>query len=255
MAPAGTGWGMNRKLLDRLCWGASLALVVALFLVLDSYARPSLEGGWGPERRRYFSGTLTRAHQLQNEGRYEVRPEATWLLRGGWEDELVGGRALAVHRRPRLVLPVLRPEPLQIELSVAPLPLRGQEEAVATELEYGLNGVSLGTFVVPAGGGILRFRVDPPTVYRGDNILYLYRLTRRSDPDPWLALASMNVQAVGEGVVGQVLPLGNHVTERFQPFAQDFVHDDLLTSSGRAESLGFGQVRLQILPEGTDLAL
>jgi len=246
---------MNRKLVDGLCWGASVAVLVALFLGLDGYVRPPLEGGWGPERRQYFSGTLARAHQLQDDGRYEVRPEASWLLRGGWEDELIGGRALAYHRRPRLVLPVLRPEPLEIQLGVTPLPPRGQQEAVATELEYGLNGVSLGTFVVPAGGGILRFRVDPPTVYRGDNILYLYRLTRRSDPDPWLALASMNVRAVGEGVVGQVFPSGNDVTERLQPLAEDLVHDDLLPSPGRPESLGFGQVRLQILPEGTDLAL
>ena len=51
--------------------------------------------------------------------------------------------------------------------------------------------------IVP--GGVLRFRVEPPGLYRGDNIIYLYRLTRRSDPGPWLALSSMNVRVAGEG--------------------------------------------------------
>lgn len=193
---------MKGKLVNGFAWALCVAILLALLVGLDGYLRPSLEGGWGPERRSYFSGTLARAHELQESGAYEIRPEESWLLRGGWEEELVGRRALAFHRRPRLVLPVLHPEPLQVELQVTPLPPRGQSEAVATELEYGLNGVTLGTFVVPAGGGILRFRVEPPTVHRGDNILYLYRLTQRSDPDPWLALASMNARVVGEGVVG-----------------------------------------------------
>jgi len=55
---------------------------------------------------------------------------------------------------------------------------------------------------VPPEGGVLRFRVEPPLLYRGDNILYLYRLTRRSDPEPWLALASVNVRGSTEGVIG-----------------------------------------------------
>jgi hypothetical protein len=47
---------------------------------------------------------------------------------------------------------------------------------------------------------VLRFRVEPPVLYRGDNIIYLYRLTRRSDPEPWLALGWMNVRvAATEG--------------------------------------------------------
>jgi hypothetical protein len=73
---------------------------------------------------------------------------------------------------------------------------------MATELEYGLNGVALGRFVVPPEGGVLPFRVEPPLLYRGDNILYLYRITRRADPDPWLALTSMNVRGATGGVIG-----------------------------------------------------
>ena len=99
------------------------------------------------------------------------------------------------------MLPVLHVEPLQVQLDVTPLPPPGQG-AIATELEYGLNGVELGRFVVPPEGGVLRFRVEPPLLYRGDNILYLYRLTRRSDPEPWLALASVNVRGSTEGVIG-----------------------------------------------------
>ena len=190
---------MRGKLLDGLSWGASAAILVALFVGLDGYVRPSVDGGWGPERRRYFSGSLERAHELQDAGRYRVPPNEGWLLRGGWEEDLSEGKALAVHRRARLVLPVLRAEPLQIQLQVAPLAPRGQEETIATELEYGLNGVELGRFTMPPDGGVLRFRVEPPGLYRGDNIVYLYRLTRRSDPGPWLALGSMNVRVASDG--------------------------------------------------------
>ncbi|MGH9462789.1 MAG: hypothetical protein ACRD1X_16355 [Vicinamibacteria bacterium] len=193
---------MNRgRVVDGLCWGASVVILVALFVSLDGYVRPSLEGGWGHERRAYFNDTLRRAHELQDEGRYRIEPSEPWLLRGGWDEELSGGKAIAGERRARLVLPVLRVEPLQIELDVMPLPPPGQE-AMATELEYGLNGVELGRFVVSPEGGVLRFRGEPPVLYRGDNILYLYRLTRRSDPFPWLALVSMNVREWTEGVIG-----------------------------------------------------
>jgi hypothetical protein len=190
---------MKGKLLDGLGWAASIAILLALFVGLDGYVRPSLEGGWGPERRAYFNDTLRRAQELGDAGRYRVEPSEAWLLRGGWDEELSGGKAVAGERRVRLVLPVLRPEPLQIQLDVTPLLPRGQE-AVATELEYGLNGVELGRFIVPLEGGVLRFRVEPPVLYRGDNIIYLYRLTRRSDPEPWLALGWMNVRvAATEG--------------------------------------------------------
>jgi hypothetical protein len=192
---------MKGRVVDALCWSASLVILVALFVGLDGYVRPSLEGGWGPERRHYFNETLRRAHELEDEGRYGVEPSEAWLLRGGWEEELSGAKAIAGERRARLVLPVLRVKPLQIQLEVMPLPPPGQE-ATATELEYGLNGVELGRFVVPPEGGVLAFRVEPSLLYRGDNILYLYRLTRRSDPDPWLALASMNVQGATAGVIG-----------------------------------------------------
>ena len=190
---------MKGKLLDGLSWVASVAILVALFVGLDGYVRPSVDGGWGPERRRYFSGTLERAHELQDAGRYRIQPNDGWLLRGGWEEDLSDGKALAVHRRARLVLPVLRAELLEIRLQVMPLSPEGQEDVIATELEYGLNGVELGRFVVPAEGGVVRFRVEPPGLYRGDNIIYLYRLTRRSDPGPWLALSWMNVRVASEG--------------------------------------------------------
>ena len=53
---------MNReKLVDALSWGGCVVLLVVLFVGLDGYVRPSLDGGWGPERRRYFSDTLERA--------------------------------------------------------------------------------------------------------------------------------------------------------------------------------------------------
>ena len=187
----------RRKMVDGLSWGACLAILLAMLLGLDRYQRPSLDGGYGPERRRYFSGTLERARELQETGRYRVQPEERWLLRGGWDEKLTDGReALAVERRARLVLPVLVPDALAMRFQLMPVPPEGGD-ASTIELEYGINGVELGRFVAPADGGVLNFRIEPALLHRGDNIVYLYRVTRRSDPGPWLSLGWMNVRVAG----------------------------------------------------------
>ena len=188
----------RRRILNGLSWGACGAILVALLAMLDSYRRPLLEYGYGPERRHYFKATRERATELRDTGAYRVWPQEKWLLRGGWEAELSDGaspEALAFHRRARLVLPILVPEPLEIRLQVSPVPPEGQE-AVPTELAYGVNEIELGRFVVAPGGAVLRIRVEPPMLHRGDNILYLYRVTRRSDPQPWLALRRIDARVV-----------------------------------------------------------
>src|SRR3990172_6758053 len=121
----------RRKMVDGLSWGACLAILLAMLLGLDRYQRPSLDGGYGPERRGYFSGTLEGA------------------------------------------------------------------DVFTMEIEYGINGVELGRFVAPAEGGVLNFRIEPALLHRGDNIVYLYRVTRRSDAGPWLSLGWMNVRVAG----------------------------------------------------------
>ncbi len=184
-----------------LSWGTCLVILLALLLGLDPYRRLRLEYGYGPERHRYFNATRERASELQREGAYRIRPEEKWPLRGGWEEELSDAdspEALAVHRRARLVLPVLVPEPLQIRLPLTPLPTLG-EEVATIEVEYGVNGVEQGRFEVPPGGAVLKFRVEPPVLHRGDNILYLYRVTRRPDSSPWLAVGGINARVVRSG--------------------------------------------------------
>jgi len=189
----------RRKMVDVLSWGACLAILLAMLVGLDRYQRPSLDGGYGPDRRRYFSSTRERARELQEASRYRVQPEERWLLRGGWDEKLTDEReALAVERRARLVLPVLVPDALAIRFQLTPVPAEGGD-ASAIELEYGINGVEIGRFVVPAEGGVLNFRIAPAQLHRGDNIVYLYRVTRRSDPGPWLSLGWMNVRVVDSG--------------------------------------------------------
>ena len=190
---------MNRqRVVSALSWGACLVILLALLLGLDRYRRPRLEYGSGPERHQYFHATRERARALQQEGAYRIRPEETWPWRGGWVEERSEEdfpEPIAVHRRARVVLPVLVPEPLKIQLPLTPLPSEGQEAAII-EVEYGVNGVKQGRFNVPPGGAVLKFRVEPSVLHRGDNILYLYRVTRRSDSSPWLAVGGLTARVI-----------------------------------------------------------
>jgi len=74
-----------------------------------------------------------------------------------------------VERRARLVLPVLVPDALAMRFQLTPVPPEGGGPS-AIELEYGINGVELGRFVVPAESGVLTFRIEPALLHRGDNI-------------------------------------------------------------------------------------
>jgi hypothetical protein len=62
------------------------------------------------------------------------------------------------------------------------------------ELEYGVNRVAAGRAMVPPEGTTLIFRVSPSSLHRGDNIVYLYRTTRRPDPSPWLAVGNIEIE-------------------------------------------------------------
>src|SRR3972149_109384 len=109
----------RRKMVDVLSGGACLAILLAMLVGLDRYQRPSLDGGYGPDRRRYFSSTRERARELQEVGRYRAQPEERWLLRGGGEEKLTDGReALAVERCARLVVPVLVPDALAMRFQL-----------------------------------------------------------------------------------------------------------------------------------------
>ena len=191
---------MNRQgLAEWLSWGACFVILLALLAGLDPYRRLPLRYGYGPDRHEYFRATVARARELQETGAYRMQPNERWLLRGGWQDEESGSsEALAEQRRVRLVLPIFDPAPLHIRLRLERLPVEGRE-AVPTELEYGVNGIALGRFFVPPEGSVLKFQVEPSMLHRGDNIVFLYRVTRRGDADPWLSLGWMSARVLESG--------------------------------------------------------
>ena len=191
----------RRSSAEVLSWGACLGILLALLVGLDPYRRPPMRYGYGPDRREYFSATINRARELHETGAYRVSPDDKWLLRGGWVDtpsNRQSRQARARERRVRLILPVFVPRPLQLRIRLEPLPPT-EREAVPTELDYGVNGIPLGRFVVPPEGAVLKFRVEPSMLHRGDNIVYLYRVTRRGDSEPWLSLRWMSARVLANG--------------------------------------------------------
>ena len=192
---------IRERLVEWLSWSACAVILLALLIGLDPYRRPPMRYGYGPDRHEYFIATIARARELQETGAYRTRPNEKWLLRGGWADASSrrnSRQALAEQRRVRLILPVLDPKPVQIRLRLKPLPSK-DGEPVPTELEYGVNGTALNRFVVPPEGAVLKFRVEPSMLHRGDNVIYLYRVTRRKDSLPWLSLGWMNARLLENG--------------------------------------------------------
>ena len=190
----------SQKLVEWLSWGACLGILLGLMVGLDPYRRLTMRYGYGPHRYEYLSNTLARAQELQETGAYRIRANERWLLRGGWQDDGSArlSKAFAEQRRVRLVLPVFEPALLQVRLRLESLPGEGRE-AVPVELEYGVNGVALGRFLVPPEGDVLKFPIETSILHRGDNIVYLYRLTRRGDPSPWLSLSWMSARILEGG--------------------------------------------------------
>ena len=193
---------MNRKaVIGWVSWVTCFGVLSALAVGLDPYRRPPLRYGYGLDRHEYFRATRTKAEELQEAGSYRIGSNENWLLRGGWADGPAArrsGQALAEQRRVRLVLPVLTPGPVQVRLRVEHLPAEGRAEA-PLEVEYGVNGIALGRSLVPPQGTVLKFRVESSTLHRGDNIIFLYRVTRRGDATPWLSLSWMSARVLQDG--------------------------------------------------------
>jgi hypothetical protein len=155
-----------------------------------------MEYGYGPHRREYLLSTREKARELRQRGSIQLKPDDRWHLLGGWHEELAltePPRALAVHRRARFVLPVLEPDFFQVRVHVKPVPPPGHE-SWALELESGVNGVAGGRHTVPPDGTVLTLRVAPSSLFRGDNVVYLYRITRRADPGPWISVGRIEVE-------------------------------------------------------------
>lgn len=186
----------RRSLPEYLSWGGCAVILLGLALGLDSYRRVPMEYGYGPERREYLLATLEKARELQERGSIHVTPDDRWHLLSGWQEELaptVSPRALAVHRRVRFVLPILGPAFFVVRVDVRPVPPPGRESS-ELELELGVNGVAAGRHTVPPEGTVLTLRVGPPQLFRGDNVLFLYRISRRADPGPWLSVGRIEVE-------------------------------------------------------------
>jgi hypothetical protein len=170
----------ERRLRSGLGWIASAALAVGLYLGLDPYRRLGLEYGYGPERRAFFAETLRCARLLQEGKEISFSAHDHWHLVGEWSRPEEGPPRTS-QRRARIVLPVL--EPVSIEVEIAAVPLLGP-----VEVELGVNGAALTHAQITEGGAPLRFEVEGSMLFRGDNTIYVYRRSRISSPDPWIAL-------------------------------------------------------------------
>lgn len=184
---------MSRGRWDGLFWVLALAVLSALFFGLDSYRRQSFPYGYGPARRRLFNATLEKAQQLDASGSYQIAPQEAWHLLHGWHDGDEGGARVRA-RRGILILPVAIARPLTVQIEARPLQESGKPPA-PIEIEYGVNALSLGHDTIPAEGGYVRFKVESSQLFRGDNTIFLYRVTRRADPAPWLEVGVVRVRA------------------------------------------------------------
>ena len=182
------------RLSDALAWGACCAVILVLFVGLDSYRRQPLLYGYGPDRRELFAITRVRASQLEQSGGYRIETEERWHRFMGFEKK-EGGAARIAARRGIVLLPVAVPRSLEVEIRAKPL-AEAAKPAASVEVDYGVNGKTLGRSVIPAEGGILGFQIPATELFIGDNTLFLYRVTPRADPSPWLKLGSIRVRAL-----------------------------------------------------------
>lgn len=187
----------GRALWDAAGWVGCAIVLVAVWASLDGYRRVPLSYGYGPERRTFFAATLAAAEAIDREGRLGLVPKDRWFLLNGWERDALAAndaRALAQERRTRLIVPVFTPSGMQLRLDVTALPPPGDSDSVL-ELEVGINGKRLERFSVQ-GSRIIEVTVPAFEVFRGDNIIHIYRVTRRSDPGAWLELRAVALQKV-----------------------------------------------------------
>ena len=187
--------------LDFLCWVFCFVVLGGLLFGLDRYRRLPLQHGYGPYLREFFTATLERAHRLDVNGSVRISPQERWQLVGNWKtpDETEASRVLAGQRRAVIVLPVLTPSSLEVKMDLSPLPdgTRGEEPI---EVEYGINGLAAGRLSIPPEGATLVATLPAGSLHRGDNAFYLYRLSRRADPSPWLSVGEIEVRrASGSG--------------------------------------------------------
>lgn len=185
----------RRGLGDVAGWVGCAVVLVALRAGLDSYRRVPLAYGYGPERRAFFAATRSAAAEYDREGRLGLVPEDRWFLLNGWQREALtaqDARALARERRARFIVPVFTPSGIHLRLDVTALPPPGASGFVL-ELEVGIDGKQLERFSVP-GSRIIEVTVPASEVFRGDNIIYLYRVTKRSEPGAWLELQAVSIR-------------------------------------------------------------
>jgi hypothetical protein len=176
---------------NRFFWVSSVIVLSALAVGLDHYRRPPLLRGYGPDRRVYFTETLGKAEDLRRNGRYRIEPEAKWHLFRGWGEELQFG---AIRRRAQVIFPSFGATALKVKMELIPLPSAGgTPERLMVEL--GVNGETI-TEVALRGREVVEIEVPSKLVHRGDNIAFLYRVTRRVEPGPWVALGNVEVVAL-----------------------------------------------------------
>ncbi len=186
---------------DASFWIACVLVLLSLLAGLDRYRRPLLLRGYGPDRRVYFSETLQRAEELERDGGYRLGPEAKWHLLRGWDPKLEteGARpkALADRRRAQVILPCFGATGLKVRMELIPLPETGNAPAPLV-VELGANGETIAELALRRRK-IVELEIPSRLVRRGDNILFLYRVSRSAEPGPWLALGFIEVAALSPG--------------------------------------------------------
>ena len=170
-------------------------VLAAVWAGLDGYRRVPLSYGYAPERRAFFAATLAAAGELDRGATLGLVPEDRWFLLNGWQQNhmtVQAPRALAQQRRAQLIVPIFTPSEVLLTLDVTALPPPGVSDWVL-ELEVGIEGKRLERFSVP-GRQLIEVTVPSSEVIRGDNIIYLYRVTRRSEPGAWLELQAVSIR-------------------------------------------------------------
>jgi hypothetical protein len=171
-APTAPPAAVERKTVRWAAGVSVLALVVVPPALVDSYRRADLRGPRNGERilavlreslaaaRRLDSGrelSLDFTADAEDAGRL-------WPLYRGWAE---GQGAETAAERATLLLPCLRPQPLELALSVS----RGAIPPGAARLRLSLGGRELGAVELSASSSQLTLLAPASALVRGDNLL------------------------------------------------------------------------------------
>ncbi len=174
MRPADAVVPRPRRALNVAAFVVALALGLSPLWAMDDYRRIELNRGglYGPVIRAVCHQSLRLAELIERGGwaAYPISdkdPRAwriRWFLRDGWGSFPYYDRRVAPQaREASVLLPCLRPRPLELELAAT--------APAATPLEVRVNGSKVGQVEVDAQGREQRLRIPAELLFKGDNLL------------------------------------------------------------------------------------